>query len=703
MATTGYRLPANQSIEDTFRFLLWNQFPALLERSVEYFATLPQVGRYRHVNSTVKSFMDALHDVNGRQLTLSGVGSLIDYDAIGHQIKRPSPQLVGTGCEGNTLCLEPTCFGFTEGVMESNNILQNLCWTLQMPCVKDQYYSDTQFDRKMRSYFEMFFKQAPAVLEAYQRTRLLKEAIKVVATQTNVRFSGPVIGGTDGLSLPFYIDPSDPTGFPLLASIPGGVGGLNIQAFMNYVAPRLFSGAFSGGMESVRWYGLKQDYETAKEQTASVIDHWADLQQLRALASMGGQMGSLDRIGNMMGDFVADGLFPTFKENGAGAFEPITAEILEPSTIAGYVQTSNPEHNLAQYRGILGVPENWRFSLTEAPRDNFADLLGDGLNFAANTPGVFQLSSQMFTRNRVGRDGTVILGAMPDPDTGMLRRTARGLERRTAPISEAVRTELFLTYTEQGCMNADGQLPNAGRRVTPQAVADGFSLKSRMYISTDVRGTAKPVLLLFKTDTPRSAKPIEVCTVDEQNVYYYADSGIVSCCPGNQIYVLLTYDQDQSDNFQVGDRAVYRTGAQGASYLVTVTALTPDGLTVTVQADDGVTLLPCCTGSPDDYGTRGELVNYDRPEPTATCGEVFKGAWNSTTSVLELELFTPILDTANDTAATLTLECGTEILLETDGANEGVFVELTAAAGETFDVTTLDCNCLVNAELCITA
>ena len=209
--STGYRVPAQQTYQDAFKFLTWEQFPAVLEKSIRYFGVIPQTGIYQHFNPRVKSFKSALLESTGREFTLSGVGSLIDFDKYGHIIKRPTPQLAGTGCEGNSLCLEPTCFGFVEGVIESNNIIQNMCWSLALPCLKDHFYSDAQFDRKMRRYFSTFFHQAPAVSQAYQRTRLLQEAVKVVCTNRNFEYSGPVIGGP-GLSLPFYINPLDPTG-----------------------------------------------------------------------------------------------------------------------------------------------------------------------------------------------------------------------------------------------------------------------------------------------------------------------------------------------------------------------------------------------------------------------------------------------------------------------------------------------------------
>lgn len=701
MATKGFILPQNRSYEDTFKFLVWQQFPAILETSVRYNMHLPAVGVYRHVNEGVKNFKSALLDTLGREYVLSGIGSLIDYDRYGHQIRRPTPYLSGTGCMGNSLCIEPTCFGFTEGLIESNNMLNNMCWTLSMPCLKDIFYSDAQFENKMRQYFKMFFSQPPAVLEAYQRTRLLKESIKVVCTDKNFRFTGSVFGGAQGIPLPFYIDPNDALAFPDLDSISAGVGGANLVAFANYVAPRIFSGAFGGGMQNVKMYGLSQDFMNAKEQTASVQDSYMTQELIRALALRGASTG-VDRIDAMLGTFIHDPLFPTFKAGTGNVIEPVVADVLEPSTIYGYVQTSNPEHALAPYRAILMVPENWRFNLVEPPRDDFSDIgLGEGLNFRTNTPGVFPImSSSMFTGSTIGNGGTVIIGQGVDPANGMVGATVRGLVPRGQALNEAVRTEVIQTYSEFTCDPAvEGQYQNVGRPAVPQHRADGFALKSTMYVGSDVSGTARPVLLIFKTDQPRSAKPIVVCDVEEVSVTATATGGIVGCCPGNQTYAILTFSTDQTDNFEVDDLAVYRTGPNGATYLVKVTAVSEKVVSIaSVDADgeDAYTLLPCCAGVPDDYGVRGELIKTTGA--TATSSEIMKAQFDEDTETLLVEFYTPLDNKADGADATITLENGDVILVQLAAAStEGVFAELELRGGETCDLGELDCGCLVNA------
>lgn len=682
-------LPEAQTYEDTVKYLLWNQFPKVLDRAVKYFAVLPQTGIYRHVNPGVESFKSALLESTGRQLTISGIGSLIDYDKFGQILKRPTPQVAGTGCEGNSLCIEPNCFGFTEGVIENNNILQNLCWSLAMPCLKDHFYSDSQFERKLKQYFAMFFKQPAGVLEAYQRTRLLKESIKVVCTDTNFNYSGT--GVATGLSLPFYIDPSDPTALPDLTSISAGVGGCNLMAFWNFIAPMIFSGQFNGQPENVKIYGLKGDYLVAKEQTASVQDTFQENSMLRALLNQGSSSGDL------FGDFTHDPHFPTFKLDSS-VFDIIPQERLEPSTLYGYFQTQNPDHLLAEYRGLLIVPDNWKFNLVEPPRDDFSSLLNDGLDFRNNTPGVFPLlSSSMFSNNTLGPDGVVTFANEIGKDR-IVRPTFRGLERRDRSITEAIRSEVIMTYTRSTANDsASDQLPNVGQSFTPQQRADGFMLKSTMHIRTNVDGIARPVLLLFKNDTPRSARAIEVCTTETKAVSVTSTPKIVNCCGGGLAQITLTFDQDVSSVYSATNEAVYRTGARGASYYVDVNAVSSDGTQVVIESQDNSTPLPCCSGSPDDYGTRGELIKYTGA--TNEVSEVMKAEWDSANSELDIELFEAVKATSAGATGTLVLEKGDSIDVQTTADAEGTLLSLEVQSGETCDLSALTCNCLVNAVL----
>lgn len=689
MPASGYRLPQNQTYEDTFRFLTWEQFPAVMEKSIEYFAVLPQMGTYRHVNSGVRDFKEALLDQTGRQFTLSGVGSLIDYDRYGHQIKRPTPQLQGTGCSGNSLCLAPTCFGFTEGVIESNNVLQDICWSLSLPCLKDYFYSDAQFDRKMKQYFGMFFAQAPAVLQAYQRTRLIRESLKVVATRTNYTYSGSFVA--QGLSLPFYMDPVDARVFPNLVTVP--LGGFNIDAFVKFLAPRLFSDAWNEGMEGITIYGLSSDLQIAKEQTASVVDAYLDTQMLTALYASG--MNTSNKLDAMLGQFIHDPMFPTFAVDALGDVDLIPQEILEPSTIAGYLQTSNPAHTLSNIRGLLFVPDNWKFDLVEPPKDDFSYLgLGQGLNFKMSSPNNFPImSSSLFAMNRIGPDGVVVLGQRVD-GKGRIVNDAQGLVPRDKQIREAVRTQLLTTYSALECGGVDA-LHNVGPAAVPQGMADGFQLKSTMYVSTAVKGTARPVLVLFQIDNPRSAKPIAVCTTIDIVVADVAgDNTIVTCCPGNQIYTVLTFRNDVGDTFELADVVAYRTGPRGSTYLAEVTSVS--GNTVVIQSEDGVTILPCCPGSADDYGVQAELINVT--QATATSSEIMKVRCDELTGILYLELFDALVPHVDAFPATITLEDGSVINVVLESASlGGVTVQVTAAVGETCVLCDLDCACLMNA------
>lgn len=694
MSTSSFSQPELREYQDTVQFLTWEQFPKLLDRSISHFAHLPQTGTYQHVNSAIKPFKEALLEQSSREFTISGVGSLFDYDLYGHTIKRPSPTLAGTGCEGNSLCIEPTCFGFTEGVIENNNLLQNMCWSLAMPCLKNFYYADRMFETKIKSYFEMFFLQAPGVLQAYQRTRLIQESIKIVATDTNFRFSGGLIGGADAISLPFYIDPEDPTALPDISSISAGIGGLNLAAFANYVAPRMFqrSGFNQGGLAATKIYGLQQDYMMAKEQTASVMDNFLD----REIANAVNARGATGGLDSLLGDFIPDGMFPTF-ENVGGQITPIPQEILEPSTIYGYVQTSNPAHNLATIRGLLFVPENWKFDLVEPPKDDFSDLgLGGGLNFRSNTPGNFPvLSSSMFSGSSM--TGNKIEIGQQVGSNGRITESVKGIAPRKQAITEAVRTEVLMTYSSVTCNDATpGQNPRVGAPIVPQGRADGFNLKSTMHIGTDVKGTAKPVLLLFKVDTPRSAKPIEVCNIEEVDVSASTSYNFVDCSPGNQIYVVLTATTgtDLTDDYTVADSISYRTGNRGNTFLTDVTVVS--GNVMTLQATNGTDILPCCAGGDDDYGVRSVAIN--NTTATATSSEIIKSSYDEGSTSTFIELLDAVVSGLIAATGTITLRDGTEIdVILKAAADAGVFVNVEAAGGETCDLENLDCACLLHA------
>lgn len=708
MAQLSYNVANTRDYVNTVKFLVWNQFPAILEKSIRYFATLPQVGIYKRTNPNIVDFKQALLETTSRQFTISGIGSLFDFERFGHEIKKPTPNYYGTGCNGNTLCLEPTCFGFSEGVIENNNMLQNMCWSLAMPCLKDQLYSDMLFDKKIQEYFKMFFAQPAGVLQAFQRTHLLRESIKIVATARNYRYTGSFLGGSGGISLPFYINPNEPTAFPDLDVITGGIGGVNLNAFARFLAPRLFDGAFEGGMNNVDIYGQQVDWEIAREQTMSVQDG-ADPERIES------------RLDRMMGNgLTVDGLFPTFSTDADNVVIPITAEYLQPSTIAGYQQTTNPEHALADIRGLLIVPSNWRYNLVQPPQDDFSYLgIGPGLNFRDNTPGVFPvplqsgayMSSSMF-RNATMDGGQVILGSTVGPG-GVMIPTANGMRMRDRPLAEAVRTRVLMTYAQQTC--GAGARPVGPAAVT-QAEADGFELKSTMYIGTDVQGTARPVLLLFKTDTPRSAQAIEVCNEVEVELTSGGELSLSACCVGVPAYTAtLQFSADGlttaqltalvAANYAVNDVAIYRSGPKGTSFLVEVTAVS--GSMVAIQAikeagdpDTTATLL-CCSGVPDDYGVLGELLVVTGT--TETCSEIFKAECDPETGILSIEVYNPLIAGLIAAEGTITLSSGQVILVQlAAAADAGVFFTLEVADGETCDLCAMDCACLLGAVFCFT-
>jgi hypothetical protein len=688
MAVKGYRLPQQQQWGNTINHMVWDQFPAIMETGIKYFAHLPSVGTYKHFNPSVVSFQQALHENNTREFTLSGVGSLLDYERYGHVIKRPTPQLNGSACNGNSLCIEPTCFGMTEGVIESNNQLRNFCVSLSLPCIKDYLYSDRMFEQKMEASFSMFFKQPQAMVQAYQRGNLLKEAIKVVASDVNIRYTGSTFGGGHELSLPFYINPADPYAFPDTANLPGKIGGLNLDAFASFVAPRLFSGAFDNGMQGVQIYGLDTDFLVAKQQTASVVSGGLSMDMLKTLSAYG--LGAGTNLDKMFSNFTHDPMFPTFALEGTQVV-PVTQEILEPSTIAGYIQTDNPAHRLNAIRGLLFVPNNWKYNLVEPPRDDFSSLgLGGGLNFLTQTPGVQVLmSSSMFARNKVAKNGTFWVGQAALQD-GRMGLKATGVEARERAIREAVRTELILTHVGSSCA-ADGQNPNVGPAAVAQGLANGFALKSKVYVATDVRGTAKPVLVLFKIDEPRNALPIKVCSSETVEVTLSSEPAIVDCGPGNTAFVVLTFDRDMSSTYTAGNVVAYRTGPKGATYQADVSSVS--GSVVVIQSLDDTTILPCCAGAQDDYGTQAELIKVTGA--TATSSEIMKAS--CTDGILTLELFDALAAGTDEDTATITLQDGTEIAVALTANATGVFVTVDASGEEACDLCDLDCACLIGA------
>ena len=670
----GNRLPQNLSYQDTVKFLVWDQFPSILEQQIKFTPVLPMSGKYQHIRPGIKPFDRAILEATGRDLTLSGIGSLIDLNKYGNTLQRPLPQLAGTPCGTNSLCLEPVCYGFTEGVIESNNFTHQICWSLSMPCLKDSLYSDRMFETKMKRYFAVFFRQGPAALEAFQRTKLIFEAVKVVCTDKNF-----LIGSTTGLSLPFYINANDPYSMPDLAGMGANIGGVNLEALAAYVLPRLFSNAFFAGQNNVKVYGLQSDYLMAKSQSMTAMDYSGD-----------GRLVADRMIDQSLGSFVADQLFPTFKLVGT-QIVPISAEVLEPSTIAGFVQTSNPEHNVAPIRGLLFVPESSGFELVAPPEDDFSYLgMGEGLNFRTNTPGVFPiLSSSMFANNTIGQDGTVVLGTGPDG-----RMNATGLVRRSRPLAEAIRSEIIMTYTNPSCSNtAAGQLANVGPAVVQQGRADGFLAKSTMYIKDSFYGTAKPVLVLFAADTPRVARPITSCSVVEVEIETDDCNDIVSACPGGTTFLVIQFADAVGDAFEEDDAVVYRTGPRGSSYLATVVSV--DGSSVSIESDDPEVALPACAGQ-DQYGLQGQLINLEGV--TNKTSGVMKVGVDGTSIILEL--FDAIGATLNNAAGTLTLNTGQVVNILVDGnQGAGVYLKIKAAVGETCVLTTLDCSCLVDAVL----
>lgn len=694
---SAYRVPNNSaSFKDTMRSLLTYEFPAILDKSVEMFEVVPKTGIYRHFRPDIVPFDTALHEQLSRQHTISGVGSLFDFKQYGHEIRRPTPQAAGGNCGGTSLCLEPTCFGFSEGVRENNNHMRDMCWSMALTCLKDMWYSDANFPRTVKSYFSVFFKQPMAVIQAFQRTKLIADSIKILATNKNIRYTGSELGGTTGISLPFYINPVDSISFPNLNNLPAGVsmGGVNLQALATMLLPRLFAGGMSGGVRGYKVYGLEEDFTVAKLQTQSVQDNGLALETLMVLSSQGIKPPG---VGKMDQNFVEDPLFPTFEPDADGNLLPVPAEILEPATLYGVEQTSNPAHRASIRRGLLLVPDNYWFALVEPPKDDFSDLgLGQALDFRTQTPGVTPImSSQSFLNNTMGSSRKVLLGQTIN-DAGLPETSMMGLEPRQRQIAEAVRTDLMLLYTEPNVDAPAGQYPTVGRKFVRQKRADGFELKSVMYVKDEIEGDAKPVLVLFMTDIPRGARAIEVCTGNlvEIDVSVTEPDMVVGCSPGGQTFAVITMSSSQVSKYSVGNKAIYREGINGATHFVSVTAVA--GNTVTIS-DDNNKVISCCDGPADTYGAFGTLEKVTGV--TNKTSEIFKAFYDEGTSRLIIETLHPVAASSTGADGTITLEDGTTIEVTTAANATGVVLQLVADTGELCDISTLTCGCLARATI----
>ena len=599
------RLPTQESYNQLIDTLVWDQFPAVVEKSYSAFMHVPYTGPYAAiVKKGVESFDEALLTNTQLQYTISGTGSLFDYDTFGHVIQRPTPQLLGTGCNANSLCIEPTCFGFTEAVVESNNTMHDMCWEIGIPCMKDYRYSDREFIPKIKSYIKTFMRQPTAVSQAYIRTRLLRESIKIVATDESFEYTGLVAPGA-GIPLPFYIDPTDPTGFPAMDNVAANVGGLNLEAVINYLIPSLFSGYMTQSQQGYYIFGLQEDYNVAMYQTMEASDKFLYAEMMKKMNMSSRDTYNLD---SRLGDFMQDPVFPRFELDStqSNLIVPISYDQLNDAALEGRILGPNPKHGVAKLRGLMLVPHNWRFSLVEPPQDDFSGIgLGGSLNFLQNTPGVEPLYSSSMYKNYSKNSGeTIYIGKREADSMGRAYRKTRGLSRRPLPLQEAIRTIITQTYTDKSSNDSiDGQMPTVGACAANQKLADGFMMKSTMYISSRVEDTPKPILLIFEADQPRVAQPIRTCTVNTVEVTAGSTMYISDCCVSANGGVTLTFtgtDAQVADAYSAEDTALYRTGARGSSYLVTVASVSGNLVTI-APVGQGVTL-PCCTGSPDDYG-----------------------------------------------------------------------------------------------------
>lgn len=686
-------LPVAKDYTNNIRFLVQDVFPAILEKSVEYSTEYQNMGNYKRFSTESISYMDAMYELDRREYTIAGSGSLINTDQFGLTVKRPSPQLDGTGCSTNSLCALPECYSFVEGVVENANQMETFCWSLGIDCLLDWKASDRMFDDKFQAYVNTFFDEPRKFYQAYQRTTLLKNAIKVVASRRNFKFTGSNITPQE-LSIPFFVQPGNETQFPALASIPGGIGGANLDAFMQYVLPHFMTDDFLG-MSEFEMYAIPHDLIDAKAQTASVMDKDIAMYKIRGLKGM-----DVDSILDSMlgGEFIPDNLMPRFKIGTDGFIEPVAADYMSPAAIYGYVNKRSPEHSAAIIAGILFVPKSYGFLQVTPPDDDFSYLGSDALNFSTSTPGVKPiLSSSIFKKNRRMPKKQVII----DGIQGGKLQVKSGLERISNSNNfreENIRTDLVLTYSDlSGSKDTPTQLNRVGNKLTPPHRASGFNMLSQTWIKTDFKGSAKPVLYLFKKDTPRAAMPIEVCTTETVALTFASGPQLMNCCPGGQPYAVLTFDTDISALYPVNTLLAYRTGVRGDTFITKVTAVS--GNVVTIQSANAAgTLttdpLPCC-GASDLYGPRGELVKL--VGSALTSSEIFQAEWSTGSSSLLIQTFQPLAAALINATATITLETGDVINVTLAVAGQGVFWSVVAAGGETCNLSTIGCNKLARA------
>ena len=702
-----YALPvSNHKFDDQMQFLTWNTLPAVMSNEVRYQHVLPQRGIYSNlVEESRTDFFKAVRTQVDRRYSLSGIGSLMDTDTYSLRVRRATPQLKGTACgDSSTLCVQPKCWGFTEGVVENNNFMETWCWSLSMPCLLDWASSDGTFVDKMNAKFAMFHQQGPTSVESWVRTKLLRDAVKVVATNNHFTYSSSAF--STPCAIPFYIDEVDEQCLPCIEKIPGGIGGVNLKAFMKFVAHRFLQGnTFEANAEGVKCYGLKEDYHAAYEQTERVSNGSTDSALLRLIAEMkaGGGMGQ-GMMDKMYGKFHHDGLMPTFFLDEDNCVDLTPYEHEEEATIAGFVQSYNPAHGGNKIRGLLFVPPTYRYGLVTPPRQDWSSMtqLGAGVNFGQNTPGVFLLSSSMFTDRKA--TGTVYIGQKVNAK-GEVYSNVSGLSKRGKTYQEAIRTHLRQTYTNASqCLQPkDGQLQKTGQPVTNSSFATGLALHSQIWMDTRIQGTARPILLLFRTDDPQAASAVVNCDAVDASVTRVPTGQVIGACPGGLPFSHIELDRPYAEMFPslpVGARFVYRAGRDGDSYLVastlirdnlvSVKAILPDG------SDDLNTCLPACEGSSnDDYGILGDLIQVTGA--TATKSKVFKYGFDEVSGCLQVETHLALAPSAAAAAVKITLADGTVVNAVTAAAGLGVFLELKAATGEPCDFAKLDCECLRDA------
>ena len=680
----GNNLPTKRQFKQNYEATFHDVFPRMVEPALNMLLEAITTGIYKVYNSGVVPFQTALHHQAMRETIFTAAGSLLNYEEYGRSIKQPTPGAVHTvtGCNANSLCNELTrCFTMTEGIRESNQQIQEWCWSTGVDCFADKYYSDMYYKDKILKWFASFFGVTQTLYDSHARTKLIRDSVKLVFTTTSQTFTSASSSLNSTVPLPIAFNGENPTQFPDLAGI--DVGGANLEVLSKYILPDLMSDIIYGD-KGYSVYGCMGDLETALHQTAYAMDYVG-----RNTHGMFPIMEAVEYARKSVKEFYHDHLFPRFDLVNVGTsrfVDAVSADILTAAAIYGHVPERNPAHKEAEYCGLLFVPNTWKLNVVDHPIDDFGDLFGLGniIDFGSNSPGVSvkKMTSQIASMFSMKNDGPMKI--LPKNYNGKQVFVPDAIKRNVR-IPEAVRVVMSQTHTNQTC-GATG-LQEVGHQLRDSSTPTGVHVQANMKIGTDIQGNAKPLLVLFKTDHPRAAQPIVVCSTNMVNLSTRGCLTVVDCCPGGQPTATITFDKPVTGTFANGDTVLYRSGLHGATVFATVS--NANGSTLTLTSTGGE-LIDCCP-STDQYGKLGVVVKITGA--TARVSKIRKSVF--TAGVLTFELVDPVLSPiAALTPGQIVLADGqvVNVIIQTD--MNGINIAVTAAVGETCNLSNLTASSL---------